>query len=439
MAEIHYIRDATARKVPEDLTHESAPGVESALEANLYCAYNESRQCFVATEVDTADGAGGVAEARLQTMEPGSGTALWIFPFHGISPSCARFPLDLVFLDKDSMVLETVEFFPMNVGGDATANAASVLVLAADSLAQVQVKAGDRLVVVAREQMLHRLPGPKKGVESVAPESPLRAPAKGDTLADPLKSEPRKSLESALRDENGRSAAAHAVTETPEQTKPAAAVNGRLIAVPELPAHPVYQEETAIASRPSDQIEKIPSAEPMRSPIREVMPDAIPVSSVEAVIEEEIPVVSPALREPWKEDEVPRTWLERIVLGDNKDPRRFRRFSPPQLIAYYFTGGPPAAKRVRDISTSGLYIETGERWYLGTIVQLTLTDKLRPKGSQSISLFAKVVRWGSDGVGLTFLLEGLVRRRVERYDVYEPTNGIGVDQVGDFVRQFEAS
>jgi PilZ domain len=160
------------------------------------------------------------------------------------------------------------------------------------------------------------------------------------------------------------------------------------------------------------------------------------ISMRSTAVPEEPPDAQPAQRQPWQEDEVPRTWLERVLLGDNRDPRTFPRLSPPELFAYFFTGGPPAAHRVRNISTSGLYIVTGERWYLGTIVQLTLTDRLRPKGAQSISLFAKVVRTGIDGVGLKFLLEGLNRRRVIRYDVYEPTNGISVSHIGEFMKQF---
>jgi hypothetical protein len=274
-------------------------------------------------------------------------------------------------------------------------------------------------------------------------------------MPETAKADPQKFVESALRDGSGKNALPRARGE--EQAKPESAAipdEGRsLVPRPAAPAR--EQRDSAAAAKNPAQDAAIPVAEPVLRPVSGQIYEAIPANasaatpasisgsgssaSSEAADEEKPVIASLSLSEPWKQDEVPRTWIERILLGDNKDPRTFPRLSPPQLFAYYFTGGPPVAKRVRDISTSGLYLETGERWYLGTIVQLTLTDRLRPKGSQSISLFAKVVRWGSDGVGLKFLLDGLVHRRVERYDVYEPTNGIGVDQVGEFVRHFEAA
>jgi hypothetical protein len=455
MAEIHYIRDSSPRKVPEDLAPPSAPAGESAAGAELFCAYNETRQSFVATEVETAIGADAVAQARLHTMEPGSGTALWISPYCGISPSSARFPLDLVFLDKDSTVLETVEFFPMNVGGEATAQAASILVLAADILAQVQVRAGDRLKVVAREEMLHLLPGPRVDAEPETPEAVPRYQSNGgaQSRADGATAGQGKSAASVAREESGNGALARAMAETLEKLAPAAgahgnrgmaaesATTGNLI---ETARRETVRKETAIespiAARNANLSAAMPAAEAIPISIPGPIPATISLPQIPAADELEPPVAPASPREPWNQEEMRQTWLDRVLDGEIRDPRTFPRLSPPQLFAYYFTGGPPAAHAVRDISTSGLYIVTGERWYIGTIVQLTLTDRLRPKGAQSISLFGKVMRWGKDGVGLKFLVEGLSRRpRVERHDVYEPTNGVSVTHIGEFVSQFTAS
>ena len=117
------------------------------MNAERYCAYNQTRQRFVATKIEAADGAAAGADARLLALEPGDETALLISPFSNLSPSSARFPLDLVYLDSNFVVLDTVEFFPMNLGGAASAKATSVLVLAADTLAQAQVRCGDQLVI----------------------------------------------------------------------------------------------------------------------------------------------------------------------------------------------------------------------------------------------------------------------------------------------------
>lgn len=468
MAEIHYIRGSSAPKVNEDQALENAStlgsGVESAAETGMHCAYNETRQSFVATNVDVADGAMGAAEARLHTMEPGSGLALWISPFRGISPSCARFPLDLVFLDKDSIVLETVEFFPMSMGGEASAQAASILVLAADSLAQVQVKAGDHLTIAARQEMLHRLPRPKdaeigaaRSAEQVATQKPDgdaqegregsngKQPANGTQPENgagpangtqPAKAErPLRDL-TAVREDHDRNGpaqnAAQRPAEMPEAREPAAAANGNgRSAEPAMAAQSSDQEETKIAAKDTGPNAAMPAAWPVPAPI----PVAIPVAAMEAATDE----APHAKREPWKKDEVRRTWLQRLLLGDNPDPRRSARIPTPELVAYFFTGGTPMQHPVRDISNSGLYIVTHERWFLGTIVQMTLSESHRRKDSPSISLYAKVVRSSRDGVGLRFVLEGIDRRKAGRYEIYEPTNGIGAAQVSKFVGQLNAS
>ncbi len=80
-------------------------------------------------------------------------------------------------------------------------------------------------------------------------------------------------------------------------------------------------------------------------------------------------------------------------------------------VAYFFTGGGPVAHGIRDISSRGMYIFTEERWYLGTVIRVTISDRQEPAADHSITANAKVVRWGNDGVGLEFvLLEGNDRR-----------------------------
>jgi hypothetical protein len=61
---------------------------------------------------------------------------------------------------------------------------------------------------------------------------------------------------------------------------------------------------------------------------------------------------------------------------------------------------------VRDISTSGLYVVTEERWYPGTLVLMTLqrSDGGDEVTERTISVQSRAVRWGPDGVGLQFVL-----------------------------------
>jgi hypothetical protein len=75
----------------------------------------------------------------------------------------------------------------------------------------------------------------------------------------------------------------------------------------------------------------------------------------------------------------------------------------PGLSAHFFTGGAPAGNEVRDISANGLYVFTNERWYPGTVIRMTLTDRQEPTAVRAITLYAAVVRVGDDGVGLRFV------------------------------------
>ena len=87
------------------------------------------------------------------------------------------------------------------------------------------------------------------------------------------------------------------------------------------------------------------------------------------------------------------------------DRRGSKRHPLPGLVAYYWTGGAPQAFHIADISTNGLYLLTDERWFPGTMILMTLqrtnTDGDDP--DDFISVLTKVIRWGTDGVGLSFV------------------------------------
>ena len=101
-----------------------------------------------------------------------------------------------------------------------------------------------------------------------------------------------------------------------------------------------------------------------------------------------------------------RGWLA----GEREDPRRGPRSTQPEILVYYWDGSAPEGRRIHDISQSGAYICTPERWYLGTIVRLILQKgptAMEKDGASvptaSICVPARVVRHGSDGVAVEFV------------------------------------
>jgi hypothetical protein len=99
----------------------------------------------------------------------------------------------------------------------------------------------------------------------------------------------------------------------------------------------------------------------------------------------------------------PKNWLKRWW---SPDPRKAPREAVSGLAAYYWTGAAPVPHRIRDISATGLYLVTEERWYPGTLVLMTLqrTDCGEETKERSIYVHSRAVRWGNDGVGLQFIL-----------------------------------
>jgi hypothetical protein len=102
-------------------------------------------------------------------------------------------------------------------------------------------------------------------------------------------------------------------------------------------------------------------------------------------------------------DRPPKNWLERWW---SPDPRRAPREKSPGLAAYYWDGAAPKAHTIRDISASGLYLVTEQRWYPGTLVLMTLqrTGGGEEIAERSISVMSRAIRRGDDGVGLQFVL-----------------------------------
>lgn len=113
-------------------------------------------------------------------------------------------------------------------------------------------------------------------------------------------------------------------------------------------------------------------------------------------------------------------WLH----GASTRVKRAKRYPQPRLCAYYWDGGAPAAREIRDISMTGAfwYTPQGETWYPGTIlaVQFQYGDK-EPDAAEepeSLCLSCRVVRQENDGVGVKFMFskaEAEERKSLERF------------------------
>ena len=87
------------------------------------------------------------------------------------------------------------------------------------------------------------------------------------------------------------------------------------------------------------------------------------------------------------------------------DRRRAHRRYVPGMVAHYFTGGAPKPYEVADISMTGFYLLTQDRWMPDTMIQMTLQKPCaKRERKQSIHVLSRVVRRGSDGVAAEFVM-----------------------------------
>lgn len=351
MQDLPRIRSATAPKF-EGLGG-GASGFQPGAEPSKVCAYNQTRERFISVEVDAGDFAPAVLNTRLPSLTSGCGTALWIVPFRGISPTSVRFPIDLVFLNQRGVVLFTVDSFPISQVPTSGTAPASVLALPAQSIASTGTSRGDQLLLYPSEEMKLRLQ--------------QLAQAKSHAERSEISGADIESASNQSAPKGGGN-----VLPWVDRSRPAPVV------------------ETAPFVENAAPIEVDPAAG---------QPPVTSSSSPQPTIPE------PSPDQPWaKRYKAPKSWLGRILASEPTDPRRAPRVAIPGLGAYFFTGGKPVAYAVRDISATGFYVLTEERWYHGTVIRVTLTDGRHPTPDCSLTAHARVMRAGNDGVGFQFVL-----------------------------------
>lgn len=350
-----------------------APSIYSFEEGSRYCAYDLTRGRFLSTEIEAANFSPAILEDRLPNLGPGSRGALWLSPFRGVSPTSFRFPVDLVLLDQRCAVLEVTESYPISLGSDTAVPVASALILPARTIASVRAVPGDQLILCTPEEMKGNL----------------------------------RSLMSAERHPA-------ASEDAPEDS--ASGSDIRTFRLRSL-GNAVYWSERTRSLPPTDtdDMEPVRSSEPVA-----------PQGQDRGAIAEQFGWNRPAL--PSR-----KGWFQRWRSKEPKDPRGGSRETLPGLVAHFFTGGRPAAHGIRNISTTGLYVLTEQRWYLGTIIRMTLSDRLEKSFERSLTLNAKVVRWGNDGVGLQFM----IRHKGDRIPAEEDISGGVTDELLEqFLRSY---
>jgi hypothetical protein len=101
-----------------------------------------------------------------------------------------------------------------------------------------------------------------------------------------------------------------------------------------------------------------------------------------------------------------KEWKRRLQrLGYPTHPRAERR-TPHGFVARHGSRNPSSLGTIKNISDSGLYLLTTERWPVDDLVLLTIQGEGSPEvvSELQITIHVRVVRHGEDGMGLSFVL-----------------------------------
>jgi hypothetical protein len=400
MAEIPFTRNATVRKLETQGGGTGSPNVfQPGPEGAKVCAYNYTGQRFLSVAVEAGDFSPVILNRRLPTLTAGSGGALWIVPFRGISPTSVRFPVDLVFLNASGVVLQAVESFPISQPSSSGSRAASVLVLPEQTISATGTASGDQLLLCPPEEMKQRL-------QKMAQASTASAAA-GEQASD----------------EPTAPKAAGNVLPWVGRSRPVPPADATTVVENPVPGSvPVVEEPRAIEKPPILQNPPPVEVAPVEAPPPRV--EASPVADAK----------EPDQDQPWeKRHKRPKGWFEKLLAPEPSDPRKSPREELPWLGAYFFTGGKPVAYPIRDISALGVYVFTEERWYPGTVIRVTLVDRRQPTADRSFTVNAKVVRPAKDGIGLEFVLNDDLRSRGKSRALDSQVGGVDRREVEDFL------
>ena len=299
------------------------------MEIPNYCAYNHTRECFLAMKVVDADIQYANLKDLIATLTLKSCEGLWMVPFTGLPAKGLAMPVDLVYLDDTYRVIDVVESLLTSHDAPLNPKAASVLVLPPHTVYSSQTQWGDLLAICIDGEM-------ERCLERLSKSDGHPGAMYSAAL---LRGTPLWSGGPGLLELENRSKVEHSK---------------------------------------SSQAHEFDLIEPGRG------------------------------RSP-----LPKNWLKRWW---SPDPRKAPREAVSGLAAYFWTGAHPVAHRIRDISGSGLYLVTEERWYPGTLVLMSLqrTDCGVETKERSIYVHSRAVRWGNDGVGLQFVLPAASDPRIEK-------------------------
>ena len=101
-----------------------------------------------------------------------------------------------------------------------------------------------------------------------------------------------------------------------------------------------------------------------------------------------------------------KSWFEKAFPSAEAQHQRAERREVQGLEAIHWTGSSPGLDVVKNISATGMYLVTRERWAQGEInpIRLVYPELTDNSVEKQVTIETKTVRYGEDGMGLSFIL-----------------------------------
>lgn len=357
-----------------------------------FCAFNKTRGVILSLDVAVLDAAMDplrVLRVLMEGLSSEPSTGLWVTHFKAVPVARAVCPFDLIYLDKSHCVVHAAALTVDSAFEPFEGEPSSALVLPSSIIGSSRTESGDQLVIVAAPESVRAAQVetmPPIAVQPVSTPPVVAAPLQAEALADAA----------LARYLSGNAHLAPSTTPAPAAS-PTPAIE---------PAHTIAPPPAPIAEPVSVPVASAPAATPLPvevAAMATVPPPVTPESpAIEYYQEPPLTLRSRVLRWLQLEHPVPQP-PHRI-----RDRRRAYRLNRPDLIAYFFTGGPPQAHRIENISVTGFLMQSDDLWMPGTMIRMTI-QKIGTRGDRrgdSITVLTRMVRRVGNGGAFEFILAG---------------------------------
>lgn len=434
------------------------------MEAKKYRIENKTRDRSLNSSVSVIDAMLEplkILKVLVEGLAANDQSGLWLTKMTGIPMVPRISPFDLVYLDKENRVQKSVELLPVGEFPPFKQPAVSALILPFRSVKASKTRLGDQLIFTEIEEARQ-----EEKVDEIEESKPGEA-GKQEEIS---KIEEAEKTGAAVEIEEVEEAEETQPEEPADEPQIVSAIEGgeneskqiELFAADDEPpsfeldgSSPEQQAETPQSDREIESPVKTADLSNSAGPVNLDSDDSDAVDSEEPVNE---PVAVSVAAEPESEEKSAQHWIERSSLADGsppsvaldfpaqsrlvtqdaggkenedsaardaesewmvsrflrwlypaayeKDRRKGRRIPIPDLVAYDLSWDEPKPMEVVDVSATGVFLITEERWPSGSLVLLSLQREgpMETGTERRIQLHADPVRYGRNGVGLSFVL-----------------------------------